>query len=139
MLQPAYKYYYKTELKTHNARLTKFLALFYGFVCLGVALLIRNYESLLQTCFIVFGICGGPLFALFTAGMMIPAVNQFVSISSIGEIEDDDKVLTNLLISGSQYRFCDRIGILFCDGLRRTEAETGSIIYHDSRLSQCCK
>ncbi len=51
----------------------------YGFVCLGVALLIRNYESLLQTCLVVFGMVGGPLFAVFTVGIFMPFVNQFVS------------------------------------------------------------
>ncbi|XP_065219448.1 putative sodium-dependent multivitamin transporter [Planococcus citri] len=79
-VKPAYKYFYKTEMQTLDAGLTKFLALTYGFVCLAVALLIRNYESLLTACFTVFGVCGGPLFALFTAGMMIPAVNELGAI-----------------------------------------------------------
>lgn len=71
---------YKKELNNKNSTLTKTLAMGYGFLCLIVALLVRNYDSLLQNCFVVFGIVGGPLFALYTSGIMIPFVNQFVSI-----------------------------------------------------------
>ncbi|XKL67589.1 hypothetical protein PGB90_003080 [Kerria lacca] len=76
-VKPAYTYMYKKELNNKNSTLTKTLAMGYGFLCLIVALLVRNYDSLLQNCFVVFGIVGGPLFALYTSGIMIPFVNQF--------------------------------------------------------------
>ncbi|KAK7602470.1 hypothetical protein V9T40_008059 [Parthenolecanium corni] len=76
-LKPFHLWYREKELLDSNARISKALALIYGFICLGVALLIRNYESLLTTCLVVFGIIGGPLFAVFTAGIMIPLANQF--------------------------------------------------------------
>lgn len=86
LFQPFHLWYREKELLDSNARISKALALIYGFICLGVALLIRNYESLLTTCLVVFGIIGGPLFAVFTAGIMIPLANQFVRISNISFI-----------------------------------------------------
>lgn len=80
-LKPLYKHIYRKELKSNNSNLSKFLAFVYGIVCLIVAMVIRNYESLLQTCLVVFGMVGGPMFGLFTAGTMLPIVNQFGAVS----------------------------------------------------------
>lgn len=79
LFQPLYKLIQKKELETHNAGIAKILALIYGFVCLALAILVRNYESLMQACLVVFGIVGGPMFGLFTVGIMCPFVDQFVS------------------------------------------------------------
>ena len=78
--QPLYKLVKKKELETHNADLSKLLALIYGFVCLVLAMMVRNYESLMQARLVVFGIVGGPMFGLFTVGIMCPFVSQFVSV-----------------------------------------------------------
>jgi hypothetical protein len=81
-----YKFLKKKELETHDASVSKFLALVFGFVCLGLAMLVRNYESLMQACLVVFGIVGGPMFGLFTVGITCPLVNQFVSYGFLSRI-----------------------------------------------------
>lgn len=58
----------------------KVLAFFYGCVCIGVAFLAKNMGGVLQASLTVFGVAGGPLFGLFTLGMMMPVVKQRVGI-----------------------------------------------------------
>lgn len=58
---------------------TKIMAFLYGMICLGVAFLAQFMGGVLQASLTIFGVVGGPLFALFTMGMFTKRANQRVS------------------------------------------------------------
>nr|XP_029727511.1 putative sodium-dependent multivitamin transporter isoform X2 [Aedes albopictus] len=55
---------------------TKIMAFLYGMVCLGVAFLAQFMGGVLQASLTIFGVVGGPLFALFSMGMFTKRANQ---------------------------------------------------------------
>ena len=57
---------------------TKIMAFLYGMVCLGVAFLAQFMGGVLQASLTIFGVVGGPLFALFSMGMFTKRANQRV-------------------------------------------------------------
>lgn len=67
-------------MENPSAFVSKILALFFGFVCIGIAFLAQYVDGILQASLTVFGVVGGPLFGLFTLGMFVPAGNQRVNI-----------------------------------------------------------
>lgn len=74
-------------MENTSAFVSKLLALFYGFVCIGIAFLAQYVDGILQASLTIFGVVGGPLFGLFSLGMFVPAGNQRVSEpSSASEI-----------------------------------------------------
>ncbi|XP_031439237.2 sodium-coupled monocarboxylate transporter 1 [Clupea harengus] len=57
------------------SRLSKGLSFMYGAVCIGMAGLASLMGGLLQAAASIFGVIGGPLLGLFTAGILCPFVN----------------------------------------------------------------
>lgn len=55
---------------------SKLIALLAGGICIGVAFLAKNMGGVLQAALTVFGVVGGPLFALFSLGMFTIRANQ---------------------------------------------------------------
>ncbi|CAG2100176.1 unnamed protein product [Medioppia subpectinata] len=55
---------------------TKLLAMFYGLLCVLLTVVADQMPGLLQASLIVFGVVGGPLLMLFTAGMCCPTCNS---------------------------------------------------------------
>lgn len=81
-LKPLWRYWRKREFNESGSALpSKVLAFSYGVVCIAVAFLAQNMGGVLQASLTVFGVVGGPLFALFTLGMVAPSVRQRVSVS----------------------------------------------------------
>lgn len=79
-LKPLWWWWLKRPLNEGGSALpSKVLAFVYGFVCIGVAFAAQYMGSLLQASLTVFGVVGGPLFGVFTLGMMVPSVRQRVS------------------------------------------------------------
>ena len=65
---------------------TKVMAFLYGVVCIAVAFLAQKMGGVLQASLTIFGVVGGPLFALFTMGMFTTRANQRVSSRSIPSV-----------------------------------------------------
>lgn len=59
---------------------TKFIALTYGLICLGVAFLAQFLGGVLQAALTIFGVVGGPLLGLFSLGMFTLTANEWVKI-----------------------------------------------------------
>ncbi|XP_055637499.1 putative sodium-dependent multivitamin transporter isoform X2 [Toxorhynchites rutilus septentrionalis] len=55
---------------------TKIMAFIYGIICLAVAFLAQFMGGVLQASLTIFGVVGGPLFALFSLGMFTERANQ---------------------------------------------------------------
>lgn len=66
-----------TDHKT--AVFSKVLALFFGGVCIGLAFVAENLGGVLQASLTIFGVVGGPLFAVFTLGMFFWIANETVN------------------------------------------------------------
>ena len=59
--------------------ISKFLAFFYGCICMAVAFMTQFIGSgILEASLKIFGAVGGPLLSVFTMGMLIKRVNQKV-------------------------------------------------------------
>lgn len=56
----------------------KMLVLAYGTICLLLAYSAQYFDSILQTSFVILGVIGGPVLAVFTLGVLLPYVNQKV-------------------------------------------------------------
>ncbi|CAG7816219.1 unnamed protein product, partial [Allacma fusca] len=67
---------------TRAAVLTKALVLFYGMASIGFSFLAELMDGILQASLTVFGVVGGPLFGLFTLGMIFPFTSQNSSLPS---------------------------------------------------------
>lgn len=103
-LKPLWWWWLKRPLNESGSALpSKLLALVYGFVCIGVAFAVQYLGSLLQASLTVFGVVGGPLFGLFTLGMMVPSVRQRVSVIWM-EAAGFNIELTLCCCSGRHYR-----------------------------------
>lgn len=80
-LKPLWWWWRRRPLNEGGSALpSKVLAFAYGLLCIGVAFLAQNMGGVLQASLTVFGVVGGPLFGLFTLGMMVPSVRQRVSV-----------------------------------------------------------
>ncbi|ETN60334.1 sodium/solute symporter [Anopheles darlingi] len=55
---------------------SKVMAFIYGLICIAVAFLAQNMGGVLQASLTIFGVVGGPLFALFSMGMFTTRANQ---------------------------------------------------------------
>ncbi|XP_050087971.1 putative sodium-dependent multivitamin transporter [Anopheles aquasalis] len=55
---------------------SKVMAFAYGLICIAVAFLAQNMGGVLQASLTIFGVVGGPLFALFSMGMFTTRANQ---------------------------------------------------------------
>uniref|UniRef100_A0A2M4BHR8 Putative sodium-dependent multivitamin transporter n=2 Tax=Anopheles marajoara TaxID=58244 RepID=A0A2M4BHR8_9DIPT len=55
---------------------SKVMAFVYGLICIAVAFLAQNMGGVLQASLTIFGVVGGPLFALFSMGMFTTRANQ---------------------------------------------------------------
>lgn len=69
-------------MENTSALVSKFLAFFFGLVCIGVAFLAQFLGGVLQASLTIFNVVGGPLFGLFSLGMFVPAANQRVCSNS---------------------------------------------------------
>ncbi|XP_054166109.1 putative sodium-dependent multivitamin transporter [Oppia nitens] len=56
---------------------SKILVMFYGCLCVSLTVLADQMPAILQASLIIFGVVGGPLLMLFTAGMCCPGCNSF--------------------------------------------------------------
>lgn len=56
--------------------ITKILALFYGILCVLLTILADRMAGLLQASLTLFGVIGGPLLMIFSAGMCFPSINS---------------------------------------------------------------
>lgn len=82
--KPLYRIMFKTELPMATASLqTKFIALVYGGVCIGVAFLAQFLGGILQAALTIFGVIGGPLTGLFTLGMFTLTANEPGAVSGL--------------------------------------------------------
>jgi sodium-coupled monocarboxylate transporter 8/12 len=63
-----------------NAKISQLIAMVYGFVCVGLALLADGLSGMLQLVLTIFGVVGGPLFGLFTLGMFFWIANEQVRV-----------------------------------------------------------
>lgn len=63
---------------TNSSYWTKIIACFFGGVCIGIAFLAEQLGGVLQASLTIFGVVGGPLFGLFSLGMMTTRGNQRV-------------------------------------------------------------
>lgn len=77
------KLFYKNVDETKMARLSKMVALFYGFLCIVVAFLAQFLGGVLQAALTIFGIVGGPLLGLFSLGMFSTRANEKGAISGM--------------------------------------------------------
>lgn len=78
-IKPVYLHFKKQPMPESNSTLqSKFLALTYGVVCVGVAFGAQYLGGVLQASLTIFGVVGGPLFGLFSLGMFVPRANQRV-------------------------------------------------------------
>lgn len=65
-------------------RLSKWLAFWYGVVCIILALVCKFLDkTVVRLCTSVFGAVGGPLLGLFTLGIMFPKVNSIGAIAGL--------------------------------------------------------
>lgn len=62
---------------------TKVMAFIYGMICLAVAFLAQFMGGVLQASLTIFGVIGGPLFALFSLGMFTKRANQRGAITGL--------------------------------------------------------
>ena len=73
-LKPVFK---RDEIFTKNeVIITKLLALFYGILCVMLTILADQMTGLLQASLTLFGVVGGPLLMIFTAGICFRSVNS---------------------------------------------------------------
>ena len=73
-LEDYIKPYFGNRLsQTSEALVSKFLALFYGLLCVLLTVVADQMPALLQASLTIFGVVGGPLLMLFTAGMCCPS------------------------------------------------------------------
>ncbi|XP_063968606.1 sodium-coupled monocarboxylate transporter 1-like [Lytechinus pictus] len=64
-------------------KITKMLAAFYGILCIAMAFLASVMGSILQTALSIFGMIGGPLMGLFSAGMFFPWTNSIGALAGL--------------------------------------------------------
>ncbi|XP_050299970.1 putative sodium-dependent multivitamin transporter isoform X2 [Anthonomus grandis grandis] len=82
--KPLNKYLGKAELTQQSAAtLTKFIALVYGIVCLGVAFLVQYLGAILRASLTIFGAVGGPILGLFSLGMFTFVANEQGSLAGL--------------------------------------------------------
>ncbi|KAH9414402.1 hypothetical protein DERP_014423 [Dermatophagoides pteronyssinus] len=73
-LKPVFK---RDEIFTKNeVIITKLLALFYGILCVMLTILADQMTGLLQASLTLFGVVGGPLLMIFTAGICFRSINS---------------------------------------------------------------
>lgn len=64
------------SLRSHEILITKLLASFYGLLCIALTVVADQMAGMLQASLTVFGVVGGPLLMLFTAGMCTRVANS---------------------------------------------------------------
>jgi Na+/proline symporter len=69
-------FYRKRISEKSEVMVSKFLALFYGLLCVLLTILADRMVGLLQASLTIFGVVGGPLLMLFTAGMCFRGCNS---------------------------------------------------------------
>jgi len=83
-LEDYVKPYYRgrKELSSKSeAMISKLLALFYGLLCVLLTFVADQMVGLLQASLTIFGVVGGPLLMLFTAGMCLRTCNSSGALS----------------------------------------------------------
>ncbi|XP_066143171.1 putative sodium-dependent multivitamin transporter [Euwallacea fornicatus] len=82
--KPLHRVFFKRDITPSSASLqTKFIALIYGFICLGVAFLAQFLGGVLQAALTIFGVVGGPLLGLFSLGMFTLTANEAGSVTGL--------------------------------------------------------
>ncbi|CAG9768952.1 unnamed protein product [Ceutorhynchus assimilis] len=82
--KPLHRYFFKKELSPATASMqAKFIALIYGFICIGIAFLAQYLDNILQAALTIFGVIGGPLLGLFSLGMFTLTANEAGSVSGL--------------------------------------------------------
>lgn len=76
-IKPLYRVIKKRPMPaTHSTLPSKITAGLYGLICVGIAFLAQSLGGVLQASLTIFGVVGGPLFALFTLGMFTTRANE---------------------------------------------------------------
>ncbi|CAG2110594.1 unnamed protein product [Medioppia subpectinata] len=76
-LEDYVKLYFGNRLSQKSETIiTKCLALFYGLLCVALTVVADQMPGLLQASLTIFGVVGGPLLMLFTAGMCCPTCDS---------------------------------------------------------------
>ncbi|KPM08948.1 sodium-dependent multivitamin transporter-like protein [Sarcoptes scabiei] len=73
-LKPIFKH--EEFFKSNEIIITKLLTLIYGLICLILTVLADRMNGLLQASLTLFGVIGGPLLMIFTAGMCFRRINS---------------------------------------------------------------
>lgn len=78
IVKPIYWKKKKKEIHDHMAtNISKGVAVFLGFLTIALAFLASAFSAtVIQLVFTIYGIAGGPLFAMFALGMTVPFINQ---------------------------------------------------------------
>ncbi|KAJ6635574.1 putative sodium-dependent multivitamin transporter [Pseudolycoriella hygida] len=83
-IKPLYKFIRKRPLpETKSTLPSKITAMLFGIICIGVAFGAQLLGGVLQASLTVFGVVGGPLFALFTLGMFTTRAKQRGAITGL--------------------------------------------------------
>ncbi|KAM4695208.1 sodium-dependent multivitamin transporter [Discoglossus pictus] len=82
-MQDLIKPYFPSLTEARATLLSKFLALGYGLLCLGMAYLSSLMGSVLQAALSIFGMVGGPLLGVFCLGFFFPFTNSIGAISGL--------------------------------------------------------
>ncbi|XP_058057919.1 putative sodium-dependent multivitamin transporter [Anopheles bellator] len=76
-LKPLYQKLKKKPLPDLQSSFpSKVMAFVYGLICIAVSFVAQNMGGVLQASLTIFGVVGGPLFALFSLGMFTKRANQ---------------------------------------------------------------
>lgn len=124
-IKPLYFYVKKHPLSDGKSTfLSKFIALLYGLLCIGVAFIAQLLGGVLQASLTIFGVVGGPLLGLFTLGMFVPRGNQRVIFIFSGFNQTN---IHFFYILGSDYWFNNSNIIFNIFGLWSAKTYTGNI------------
>lgn len=70
----------KDTSEKRASTIMKILTVVIGLVCVVLVFIVEKLGSLLQMVLVIMGLTNGPIFGLFTIGMLVPFANKKVSV-----------------------------------------------------------